>query len=341
VRRDHRVGSLSLRFGPKPVGLALLISELLAVLAGWLAGTSYLQILGVGLALGFAGASFAVALPLASRVYPPAHQGLAMGVAASGNSGSVLIAFLAPRIGEALGWHLVFGLMALPVLVTLVVFAAVVHAPDAAVTRPAANLWWRTMHDLLHQRSSYWLCGVYAVTFGGFVGFCSFLPIFFHDQYHVESITAGSLTALCGLAGSVIRPFGGYTADRVGGVNILPAVFAFIAMLVLCVGWLPIQPLAIPLIVVAVAAMGFGNGVIFQMVPGLFHKQMGAASGLIGAAGGLGGFCLPFGFGLLKDLTGTYGTGFVLFAGLSIVASASAFVVARRSSPNGLPNGDQ
>ena len=107
------------RFGPKPVGLALLICELLTVLAGWLAGTTYLQMLGVGLALGFAGASFAVALPLASRVYPPAHQGLAMGVAASGNSGSVLAAFFAPRIGEVLGWHLVFGVMALPVLVAM------------------------------------------------------------------------------------------------------------------------------------------------------------------------------------------------------------------------------
>jgi len=325
------VGMSADRFGPKPVGLALLICELLTVLAGWLAGTTYLQMLGVGLALGFAGASFAVALPLASRVYPPAHQGLAMGVAASGNSGSVLAAFFAPRIGEVLGWHLVFGVMALPVLVAMVIFIAVVQAPHDGATHPRIRSWWSRLHDLVQQRSSYWLCAVYAVTFGGFVGFCSFLPIFFHDQYHLTSITAGSLTALCGLAGSMIRPFGGYAADRLGGVRLLPLVLASIAMLVICVGWLPIESLAIPLIVAAVAAMGFGNGVIFQIVSDVFHTQIGAASGLIGAAGGFGGFLLPVCFGLLKDSTGTYRSGFLLFAGISIVASTRAFLIARRN----------
>lgn len=323
------VGLSSDRFGPKPVGLALLICELLALLIGWLEGTSYLELLCVGLALGFAGASFAVALPLASRVYPPAHQGLAMGVAAAGNSGSVLAVFFAPRIGEALGWHMVFGVMALPVLITIVVFGLVVQGSDAAAHHSRIHSAWATMYNMLHDRSSYWLCGVYAVTFGGFVGFCSFLPIFFHDQYHLESITAGSLTALCGLAGSGIRPFGGYAADRLGGIRVLSAVLASIAILVITLSWLP-QSLAIPLIVVAVAAMGFGNGVVFQVVAHLFGKQIGAASGLIGAAGGFGGFLLPFWFGVLKDVTGTYRTGFLLFAGISLVASASTLHIARR-----------
>ena len=117
--------------------------------------------LGVGLALGFAGASFAVALPLASRVYPPAHQGLAMGVAASGNSGSVLAAFFAPRIGEVLGWHLVFGVMALPVLVAMVIFIAVVQAPHDGATHPRIRSWWSRLYGKLQQRSSYWLCAVF------------------------------------------------------------------------------------------------------------------------------------------------------------------------------------
>lgn len=91
------VGPCSDRFGAKPTGLALLLCEFLALLWGWLGATTYLQVLGVGLFLGVAGASFAVALPLASRAYPPAHQGLAMGVAASANSGTVLAAFFFRR----------------------------------------------------------------------------------------------------------------------------------------------------------------------------------------------------------------------------------------------------
>lgn len=325
------VGACSDRFGPKPIGLALLGGELLAVLWGWLGATTYPQLLAVGFCLGVAGASFAVALPLASRAYPPAHQGLAMGVAASANSGTVLAVFFAPRLGQIVGWHGVFGLMALPILVTALLFALLVRGGLGVSRQEVRVHWWETIGEALRRPSMYWLCFIYAVTFGGFVGFSSFLPIFFHDQYRLDLVTAGSWAALCGLAGSLTRPAGGYLADRLGGLKVLLVLFPVLTGLVIAVGRLPNVTWALPLMVLAVASMGFGNGVVFQVVSGRFQKQIGTASGLIGAAGGLGGFLLPSWLGLLKDTTGTYQSGFLLFAALALVAAVSVVAVIRRS----------
>jgi len=331
------VGLCSDRFGPKPTGLVLLAGELIAMVWGWLGAGSYLQMLSVGFCLGLAGASFAVALPLASRAYPPTHQGLAMGVAASANSGTVLAAFFAPRLGQLVGWHGVFGLVALPILVTLAVFASVVRR-DIGWSRGEHERRWRdTLGAMSRRPATYWLCGLYGITFGGFVGLCSFLPIFFHDQYGLDVVTAGSLTAACGLAGSALRPFGGHAADRLGGLSMLAWLFPAMTGLVAAVGLLPPLAWAAPLMVAAVSAMGFGNGVVFQVAAGRYPKQMGAASGLIGAAGGLGGFLLPAWLGALKDATGTYQSGLFLFAALAGAAWISALLARRRGGAAQLP----
>jgi len=325
------VGASSDRFGPKSIGLAVLGCESLALVWGWLGAGSYLQVLGVGLLLGAAGASFAVALPLASRAYPPAHQGLAMGIAASGNSGSVLAMFFAPRLGQMVGWHGVFGLMVLPVALTTLLFTLLVR-DDMNVSRHERSPgWWTTMAGALRQPSMYWLCFIYAVTFGGFVGLSSFLPIFFHDQYGLDPVTAGTVTALCSLAGSVARPLGGYLADRRGGMRMLRVVFPAIAGLMLAVGQLPELFPAAWLMGTAVAAMGFGNGVVFQVVSERFQDQIGMASGLIGAIGGLGGFLLPFWLGLLKDATGTYQSGLWLYAAVAVLVWMAVALIMRRT----------
>ncbi len=328
------VGVSSDRIGPKTTGLLLLACELLALLWGWLNATTYLRLLAVGLLLGAAGASFAVALPLASRAYPPAHQGLVMGIAASGNSGTVLAAFFAPRLGEIVGWHGVFGLMVLPVVLTLGLFAWLVR-PDTDLLAPQKQPnWWGLARDALRQPSMYWLCFMYAVTFGGFVGLASFLPIFFHDEYGLTLVTAGTMTAACGLAGSLTRPVGGYCADRLGGVRVLWVLFPVIGLLTAAVGHLPTLIWAAPLMIGAVAMMGFGNGLVFQVVSDRFKNQIGIASGIIGAAGGLGGFLLPSLLGLFKDLLGTYKVGFLLFSAVCFVAWGTVALVLWRQKRN-------
>ena len=327
------VGLSSDRFGAKATGLYLLVGETGALMWGWLGGGSFAQLLGVGLLLGVAGASFAVALPIASRAYPPAYQGLAMGIAASANSGTVLAMFLAPRVADAVGWHGVFGVTLGPVLMTAVVFAIMVRDDAQGGLRQPVNVWtqwWQELRDGLTRPSMQWLCLLYAITFGGFVGVCSFLPIFLHDQYGFDRVTAGSLTAVGGLLGSFIRPLGGYVADRLGGIRVLPVVFAAIAAAVGGVGWLPEPSTSVLLLLTGLAAMGFGNGVVFQVVSDRFPKQMGLASGVIGAAGGIGGFFLPVGLGGLKDVTGTYATGLWCFALLAMGAWGSVVCVQRR-----------
>ena len=134
------VGLSSDRLGAKLTGLYLLAGEMGALVWGWLGGGNFFQLLGIGLLLGVAGASFAVALPIASRAYPPAYQGLAMGIAASANSGTVLAMFLAPRLANSVGWHGVFGVTLVPVLVTAILFAFMVRGDEKVgrlgTTRP-------------------------------------------------------------------------------------------------------------------------------------------------------------------------------------------------------------
>ena len=315
------VGLCSDQYGTKRTGIAILLCELLAVSWGWLGATNYGGILLTGLLLGAAGASFAVALPIASYAYPPLHQGFVMGIAAAGNSGTVLAMLFAPRLGELVGWHGVFGLTLVPILLTLLLFVILVQPDRGALRQEPPRRWWDALTASLRHTSMYWVSFLYAVTFGGFVGFCSFLPMLLHDEYAVTFVVAGSITALCGLVGSLIRPVGGYLADRYGGMVVLRLVYAAIALCMALVGTLPALLYAVAYAVAGIGAMGLGNGAVFQVVSVKYPKQMGMASGIIGAAGGFGGFLLPFCIGFLKDLTGTIQTGLWMFAGVAALAT--------------------
>ena len=321
------VGPFADLYGAKRVGLGILTLEIVALLLGWLFGTTYIHMLGVGLLLGFAGASFAVALPIASLAYPPERQGLAMGVAAIGNSGVLLATFFGPRIAESIGWHGTFGVMILPVVITAILFFLLV--PDRSGQVPQKSGATFSVRTALQQPFIYWLCFLYAVTFGGFVGFSSFLPIYFHDQYELDMVTAGTITAMCGLAGSVARPVGGHLADRFGGIGLLFTCFSITAALsVLLSGLLPLM-FAMPLTITMLLFLGFGNGVVFQIVSLRFQGMMGTASGFVGAAGGIGGFLLPSWFGVLKDTTGSYASGFLVFGLCSGLAATSVLCMQR------------
>jgi NNP family nitrate/nitrite transporter-like MFS transporter len=143
------------------------------------------------------------------------------------------------------------------------------------------------------------------------------LAIFFYDQYGLSKVMAGNFTALCVFAGSMFRPFGGYLADRFGGLRMLKILFGAIAGLMFGVGLLPPLALVTVFLFLGMLCLGMGNGSVFQLVPQRFRREIGVVTGIVGAAGGLGGFLLPSLLGILKDLTGSYGTGFFLFAGMA------------------------
>lgn len=296
--------------GPRKTGIAGLVLTMIPLLWGWLHSGSISDMICVGLLLGVAGASFAVALPLASRWYPPQFQGLALGIAGAGNSGTVLAALFAPRLAEHLGWRTVFGLAAIPILITLVMF--LLFARESPSCPPAKPL--TAYLDLLKERDVWWFNAFYMVTFGGFVGLASFLPIFFFDQYGITRVQAGSFAALCVFAGSLLRPFGGFLADRIGGTRVLCILYAAIAILLLALSSLPTISFAVPLLFLTMSCLGIGNGSVFQLVPQRFGDEIGVATGVIGAAGGLGGFFLPMMLGGLKGIEGSYAAGLLMFA---------------------------
>jgi NNP family nitrate/nitrite transporter-like MFS transporter len=272
-----------------------------------------------------AGASFAVALPLASRWYPAQYQGLAMGIAGAGNSGTLLATFFGPRLAERFGWHSVFGLAILPLLLVLAVFSF--FAKDA----PQRGSPGRGSEFLvvLKERDTGLFSLFYAVTFGGFVGLASFLSIFLRDQYGLSRVQAGDLTTLCVVAGSFLRPAGGLLADKLGGIRMLMCLYASIAALMCILAALPPISLAVGLFFLVMACLGMGNGSVFQLVPQRFGTRVGVATGILGAAGGLGGFLLPTLLGGLKQSSGTYGTGLLVFAGVAMAALVFLYLAQR------------
>ena len=187
------LGVMTDRLGARRTALMGMLLTALPLLMGWLWASSFSQMLLVGLLLGVSGASFAAALPLASRWYPPQFQGLAMGIAGAGNSGTALATFFGPRLALMWGWHAVFGLALIPLLATLAVFFAFAKdSPDQPAPRPLA-----AYVDVLRQSDTWWFCLLYSITFGGFVGLASFLNVFFLSQYGLSSVEASSFSTFC------------------------------------------------------------------------------------------------------------------------------------------------
>jgi NNP family nitrate/nitrite transporter-like MFS transporter len=309
------MGVLADRYGGRRVGLAMLALLYVPLIGGALYGRGLPSLLAVGALLGTAGASFSVALPLASRWYPPERQGLVMGIAAAGNSGTVIANLTAPLLARFLGWHGVLAVATIPL--TLVIIAFAIMAKDAP--SPAA----KTRVDfagVLRQPDLWWFCLFYSVTFGGYVGLSGFLPVFFVDQYTVTPVIAGYLTAGAACAGSLSRPFGGWVADRIGAVRMLTTIFASVAVLYLVAATLPGLARAEMVFVLAMIAVGMGNGAVFQLVPQRFRHEIGVVTGIIGALGGIGGFFLPTLLGTIKQRYGSFSAGFVILAVFSLVS---------------------
>ena len=314
----------------KPRKTAIILQS--AVIAGlataWLLGiNSFTQIIALGVVLGIAGASFAVALPLASHWYPPQHQGTVLGIAGAGNSGTVFASLFAPDLAATLGWQNVFGLAALPLILVLGAFIRLArNSPDCPPPRPL-----QAYAKLLRIGDAWWFMFLYSVTFGGFVGLASSLPIYLNDAYGLEPVSAGYFTAACVLVGSFVRPVGGMVADRKGGINALCVFYAIASLALIRISMisLPVYG-AVATFVIAMAALGMGNGAVFQLVPQRFQRDVGIITGLVGMAGGIGGFYLASSLGYAKQLTGRYEPAFLIFAGLALAALTAIALLKNR-----------
>jgi NNP family nitrate/nitrite transporter-like MFS transporter len=312
-------------FGAKRTAVYGLIATLLPLVLGWLWAETFEQLLIVGLLLGVAGASFAAALPMASRWYPPRYQGLALGIAGAGNSGTALALFFAPRLAKMLSWHEVFGLALIPVLLTLLVVALLAREnPNRPPPKALADY-----GTVLGRRDTWWFCLFYSVTFGGFVGLASFLSLFFRDQFELDKVTAGTFATVCVLAGSFLRPVGGYLADHFGGMRLLLALYVGAGMCMLGLATVPPLALAMMLMFLTMGLLGAGNGAVFQVVPQRFPREIGVVTGIVGAAGGVGGFILPTLLGGIKESMGNFGFGFLGFAAVCFGCAVAVGLVIR------------
>jgi NNP family nitrate/nitrite transporter-like MFS transporter len=311
------LGFLGERFGERRTGLFGLAFTLLPLILGWRFAHTVAHFYVLGLLLGIGGASFAVALPIAGRWYPPEYQGLVMGIAGAGNSGTLIATLFAPRLAQRFGWANTFALAMLPVIVVLVFFALLAKDSPRRSEPPK----WKAIATILREPDTAWFCFFYSFTFGGFVGLASFLSTFFHDQYGLSKVRAGDFTTIVVLAGSFLRPVGGWLSDKIGGYRLLLLLLAGVAACLGGVGRLPVLPLEATLLFFAMGMMGMGNGAVFQLLPQRFSDRVGILTGWVGAAGGLGGFFLPFLLGTIKQRTGQYSGGLFLFGGAFFAAA--------------------
>ena len=308
------LGVLSQYIGRKNAAMVEMGLIVVALIYGFKSVDSHNSVLAMGVLLGIAGGSFGVALSLGSGWFPPKYKGLAMGIAGAGNSGTVLAVLFAPPLAMKYGWTTVYGLAAATMLLPMaVMWFAAKEPPDRE-----AHQTFRDHIACLFEKDGWAFSLIYAITFGGFIGLASFLPTYFYDQFKVTKVQAGQLTMLATLMGSAVRVVGGYVSDRVGGINTLSGVLiGVVVTLVLC--GLAGQSLTITtlLFMLCFAALGAGNGALFQLVPLRWPLSTAVAGSMIGEIGALGGGFIPNAMGQSKQLTGTYLWGFVAFAALA------------------------
>ncbi len=313
------LGVLGDRLGGRTTGVLGLCLTLVPLLLGWRFAHTPGQFYFLGLLLGIGGASFAVALPLAGKWYPPEYQGLVMGIAGAGNSGTLVATLFAPRLAQKFGYSNAFALAMIPVLLVILLFALL--AKDSP--RQTKALTWSDVASVLRESDTAWFCFFYCFTFGGFVGFASFLTVFFHDQYGLAKVRAGDFTTIVVLAGSFLRPVGGWLSDKIGGYRLLLALLCSVSILLFSVGTIPSLTTEVILLFFTMGMLGMGNGAVFQLVPQRFPERIGVLTGLVGAAGGFGGFLLTSLLGTIKDRTGQYSWGLYLCAAACFVAAAT------------------
>ncbi len=327
------MGILTDRFGGRKVFTALLLFTLLPVAFMGFANSFWTYVLG-GLFLGIAGASFAVGVPFVNRWFSPDKQGLALGIYGMGNIGTAVAAFSMPALTNTFGGRAgAFWFYLIPVALMAIIFW--LFARDApGLVKP------KSLSDsfaVLRTEPMAWLLSLfYFLTFGGFVAFANYLPKLLVDWFHFTQSDAGLRAAGFTVAATLARPVGGWLADKLGGGRVLTTVFALGPFGALVLAWQAGGPnivIATALFLFTAVGLGLGNGAVFKLVAQYFPRNTGLVTGIVGCAGGLGGFFPPLVMGLVRDNTGSYALGFILLAGFAFICLAVLFFMVRKRQP--------
>lgn len=312
------IGALTDRFGGRTMftGLSLFVVVPLLFLAVF---ESYPALLGGGFLLGVSGASFAIGIPFVNHWFPPQRRGFALGVYGVGNVGTAIAGFTSPAIAEATSRSVPFLVVAGVMLVTAVVVWTLGRDAPGVERNPTPIR--DRLRAALSLRITLDLAALYALTFGGFVAFGVYLPTYLGDVYGFGTADAAARAAGFIMLATGARPVGGWLADRFGGGRTLVVAFAVVALGAVIQAFAPGIVVGTVALLSAAAALGVGNGAVFALVGRLAPpERVGAVTGFVGAAGGLGGFFPPIVMGLVYSSTGSYLIGLLALAVVAVAA---------------------
>ncbi|WER50205.1 NarK/NasA family nitrate transporter [Cupriavidus sp. WKF15] len=324
------------RYGGRVVFFVLMLATVIPI---WLISYAHTlwQLLVLGLFVGLAGGSFSVGTPYVARWFPRSRQGLAMGIFGAGNSGAALTKFVAPALILAAGtWEIVPRVYSVAMLVTAVVFW--IGSRSNPAHRVSSSTGWREQFAMLRDPRVWRYSQYYSVVFGGYVGLSLWMTKYYIGEYGFDMKVAAFLAACFSLPGGVLRAIGGWISDRYGAHRT--------TWWVMWVSWVGFFLLSYPqtdfvihtttgpqsfrialtptvftfLLFVVGIAFAIGKASVFKFISNDFTHNIGAVSGVVGLAGGLGGFVLPILFGALADLTGVRSSCFMLMYGTVCVS---------------------
>jgi NNP family nitrate/nitrite transporter-like MFS transporter len=326
------VGILTGRYGGRAVFTVLMAYSVIPLVLLALFHNSYTVMVVLGFMLGVTGASFAVGVPFVNRWYSKDRQGFALGVYGMGMGGTVIAALTAPKMAKHWSLATPFWVAAAVMALMMIVFwLAARDAPtDAATT--AGKLSFTAPLAVFKRSPRAWaLTLFYFLAFGGFVAMFLYLPKLLTSVHHLTKTDAGYRAAGFAFLAVIARPVGGWLSDRIGAERVLRICFiaTFALAIGLAIAYRQMVPLTICCLTVAIA-LGLGTGAVFKLVPNWFPDNVGAVTGVVGAAGGLGGFFPPLVMALVKSITGSYTLGFVL---LAAVAAICLLVLMRLDRP--------
>jgi len=336
------------RFGGRIV-MAVLMA--LTIPAIWLMAyaTEYWHFIVIGLFVGLAGGSFSVGTPYVARWFPKSRQGLAMGIYGAGNSGSAVNKFIAPAILVAFGWTMVPKVYAAVMLGTLVLFWLFSASNPQHLVKSNASFG-QQLQALKDPRVLRY-CQYYSIVFGGYVALALWMVQYYVGEYGLDIRVAALLAACFSLPGGVLRAIGGGLSDKYGAHQV--------TWWVMWVSWICLFLLSYPqtdftiltangprtfhiglnvytftaLMAVLGVAFAFGKASVFKYISDDYPQNIGAISGIVGLAGGLGGFVLPILFGVLMDLTGIRSSAFMLLYGVVWVSLVWMYFTEVRRTP--------
>jgi len=329
------LGMLTDKLGGRVVFFFLMLSTVAPI---WLISYAsvFWHFLALGLAVGVAGASFSVGISYVARWFSKSRQGFAMGIFGAGNAGAALTKFVAPTLVVAYGWQSVPRVYSVAMLVTAILFWVFTYTDESHHVH--ASVTFREQLRALREPKVWKLCQYYSLVFGGYVALSLWMTKYFINEYGFTLQTGALMAAIFVLPSGVIRAAGGWLSDRYGAHPV--------TWWVLLISWVCLFFMSYPqtemtvrtvggelsfhvglnewvftaLLFVVGIAWGFGKASVFKYISDEYPHNIGVISGIVGLAGGMGGFLLPILFGLLVDLTGIRSSIFMLLFGVTFVS---------------------